>query len=108
MSIVSPVTISVGAGEDREWTFSVVGFNLTNHVLKCLMSKDGVTNPSWELSATVQSSSTFLLAITASQSSVFPSGDYTSDIRAEDTTTGKRRFIVPQMIVSINEQVTKT
>lgn len=107
MSIVNEVILSVGAGEDREWTFSVVGRDLTDDILKCqLKDQTGVTDPDWELSATVQSSSTFLLAITAAQSRVWPVGEYTSDVRAESTVTGKRRFIVRKMRFIIEEQVT--
>lgn len=107
MSIVTEVALTVGAGEDREWVFSVVGRDMTNDTLKCLLkNQDGVTNPLWELSATVQTPSTFLLAITAEQSRTFPAGEYSSDVRADDTITGKRRFIVRKMKVTIEEQVT--
>lgn len=109
MSIVNEVVLSVGAGEDREWTFSVVGRDLTDDVLKCrLKSQDGLIDPDWELSATVQSPSTFLLAITAAQSRTWPTGEYTSDVRAESTLTGKRRFVVRKMKLVIEEQVTTT
>jgi hypothetical protein len=109
MTIVSEVSLSVGAGEDREWTFSVVGRDMTNDTLKCaLKNSAGLTDPTWLLSATVQSASVFLLAITAEQSRTFPPGDYVSDIRADDTVTGKRRFIVRRLLLTIEEQVTVT
>jgi hypothetical protein len=103
----SEVVLSVGAGEDREWTFSVVGRDLTNDILKCLLkNQEGTIDPTWELSATVQSSNIFLLAITAEQSRTFPTGEYISDVRADNTVTGKRRFIVRKIRFIIDEQVT--
>lgn len=101
------VVLSVGAGEDREWTFSVVGRDMTNDTLMCrLKNLEGTADPAWELSATVQTSNTFLLAITAEQSRTFPTGEYISDVLAENTITGKRRFIVRKIKFTIDEQVT--